>query len=84
MKLKQGDPSIYDLSPEEVLFFRPQPSSFQGSPSTLARPTFSGISLTHHGVAGSVVVWGEGTDTGVSRLEDVGCFDGYCEVAGGY
>ena len=65
MKLKQGDPSIYARSSEEVLFFRArgfEPLLVPGISSALAGPTFGGIPLTHRGLAESVVVC-----TGVGR-----------------
>jgi len=65
MKLKQGDPSIYGRSSEEVLFFRArgfEPLLVPGISSALAGPTFGGIPLTHRGIAESVVVC-----TGVGR-----------------
>ena len=65
IKLKQGDPSIYARSSEEVLFFRVrgfEPLLVPGISSALAGPTFGGIPLTHRGLAESVVVC-----TGVGR-----------------
>ena len=65
IKLKQGDPSIYARSSEEVLFFRArgfEPLLVPGISSALAGPTFGGIPLTHRGLAESVVVC-----TGVGR-----------------
>ena len=59
IKLKQGDPSIYARSSEEVLFFRArgfEPLLVPGISSALAGPTFGGIPLTHRGLAESVVV----------------------------
>lgn len=58
-QLKQGDPSVYARTGEEILYFRShgyEPVIIPGVSSALAGPVFSGIPLTQRGVAESFVV----------------------------
>jgi uroporphyrin-III C-methyltransferase len=57
--LKQGDPSVYARTGEEILHFRShgyEPVIIPGVSSALAGPVFSGIPLTQRGVAESFIV----------------------------